>query len=902
MSENIATAGERIFGHCRACHMNCPVYYTVEDGRVVDIEAAPMSEGGLDQLCPRGMASIEFEYSDSRVLYPLKRAGKRGEGKWERVTWDQACKEIAEKIYAMSNEYGPETFVLPGRTGRQDMGWIAARIARTIGTPNNYYGAIQLCLLPQFHDDVQFGTYFAQKVGTDPATRVLVTFGHEFTTYAEPILGKFQNMAKQGGLKHIALDPVCGASASQADLWLPIRPGTDLAFCLHLIRYLLEEGAYDWQFMREWTNVAFLVSPETGALLTEADAVEGGSASRYLFWDAASQSVKWWDAVEIQWQGGESGKAHWDKCVERWYDNKGNTELSPARLPEGVEPELWGSYEVTLKDGRTVSAKTAMQCLYENTQEWTLERTAEVTGIPADKIVEAREMVATTRPVEFYQGCQYMSTNTSQYLLAVAALKCLTGGVDAPGGSTFVQAYPVEPMPFPGEWDVSYCEGLPIEQKRKRLGYYKHPIGCGQFYDEEWVNWHPMRPENADALCNFPDIGEVLRAAETGDPYEVHGIIAISSNWLMHDPGTPRWLKLLEDESKIQLHVVTEMVMTPTAEMADYVLPAATWMERNYLEFGTTAATPFKNFYRKAIEPRGEAKQDYYFGAKLARELEKLDPAYNNDCLLNPETSKFFAGERGKLWETETIDEERDRLTRRFFGKTLEECLDERRVWAPDYEEGAKDHRYLVAGKFPTDTGKCNVFSTVHQKYGFPPLPVYTEPMESPYSRPDLAEEYPLVLSTGKRQPGFFHSEFRQLPLMRQLSPVPEAMMNAQTAAEYGLEHGQWVWVEAPHTNGREEMNRVMGRVSTRFMMRPGQVTYSQHAWWRPEKPATEDLHGALEWNAEVLCDAENCTPETGTLGTRSLLCKVYPCTEEDIAKYRPEITREQLDALEPAV
>jgi anaerobic selenocysteine-containing dehydrogenase len=881
--------------------MNCPVYYTVRDGTVTDVEAVPMEEGGIGNLCPRGMASIQFEYSPTRLLYPLKRVGKRGEGKWERISWDQACKEVAEKIYLMSKTYGPETFVLPGRTGRQDMGWIACRVARTIGTPNNYYGVTQLCLIPQFHEEVQYGNYLTQKCSTDPNTALFVSFGFEFTTYADPILGKFQTLARRQGMKCIALDPVCGVNPSKADLWLPVRPGTDLAYCLCVINYLIKTNQYDAAFMKEWTNVAFLVNPENGALLTERDTREGGSDKRYLFWDTKSGSPKYWDAEEVQWESGLSGRAHYDACVERWRSKKGSTELSPARLPQDVDPALFGAYEVTLKDGTVVTAQPAFQQLADSVKEWDIERTEAVTGIPADRIEASCQMIATIKPVEIHSGVQYMSTNTSQFLMAVTVLKTMTGCIDVPGGNSFVQFYPVEPSAFPGEWDISYNEGLDPEMKRKRLGYYEHPIGCGAFHDEYWINWLPQRPENADALCNIPDIGAVLRAAETGDPYPVHGIIAISSNWLMHDPGTPRWLRLLEDEEKIQLHVVTEMVMTPTAEMADYVFPAATWMERNYLEFGVAGATPFKNFYRKAVEPRGEAKQDYYFGARLAYELEKLDPRYNNDCLLNPETSFYFAGERGKLWENDDIDEERDRLCRMFLGKDLDTCLNERKVFVPDYEPGAQHQRYLVAGRFPTDTGKINVFSTVHGRFGFSPLPVYTEPLESPISRPDLAKDYPLVLSTGKRQPGYFHSEFRQLPLMRQLSPTPEAMMNSETAAEYGLKDGDWAWVETPPTNGRElGPHRVMGRVSCRVMMRPGMVTYSQHAWWRPEKSATDDLHGALEWNAEVLLDCETCAPETGTLGVRSLLCRVYKCSEEDMESYRPNITRKELEALDP--
>ena len=892
---------ERIYGHCRACHMNCPAYYTVRDGKVVDIEAVPMSEDGVGELCPRGMASIQFLYSPTRLRYPLKRIGKRGEGKWQRISWDQACKEIAQKIYDMSNKYGAETFVLPGRTGRQDMGWIACKIARTIGTPNNYYGATQLCLLPQFLEELQFGHYLSIRAGTDPATRLFVSYGFEFSSYADCILGKFQTMAMQHGMKHIAVDPVCGPCASKADIWMPIRPGTDLAYNLTIINYLIENDTYDVATLKEWTNLAFLVNPVSGALLLEADIQEGGSVHRYQFWDTISNSLKWWDSEEIQWEGGQSGRAHYDQCVKNWNQNIGSHNLSPARLPENIDPALFGTYSITFKDGSIHNVQPAFQQLADSVKQWSFEKCNEVTGLPIDRIKASCEMIVAEHPIDFgVGGPQYMATNLSQFVLTMSLLKVMTGNLDVQGGATYVQFYPVEPQAFPGEWDISYNEGLDIEQKKKRLGYYKHPVISGRFHDEYYQKWHPIRPENADALNNVPDVSSVLKAAETGDPYEVHGIIAISSNWLMHEAGTQRWMKLIEDEDKIQLHVVADMVMTPTAELADYVLPATTWMERNYLEFGTLGASPKKNFFRKAIEPMWETKQDYFYGAKIAKELEKLDPKYNHG-LLNPETSHFFAGEYGTLWETDTIDEERERITLAFFGKTLEECLEARQVTAQDYSPGAEYQHFLVSGRIPTETGKANLFSTVHQTYGFPPLPVYTEPEESPISRPELVEEFPLVCSTGKRQPGYFHSEFRQLPLMRQLSPHPDVLMNTGTAAEYGLKHGDWVWVQAPPTHGRGENSRVMGRVSLRFSMRPGQVTYSQHAWWRPEKPVEEDLHGAFEWNAEMLCacDGNGC-PETGTLGLRSFLCKVYKCTDEEIEKYQPMITREQLEAFMP--
>lgn len=890
---------KKIYNHCRACHLNCPSYAFVEDGRLERIEAVPLEEGGTGRLCLRALAGPQFVYSPTRVRYPLKRAGKRGEGKWERVSWDQAVDEIARKVYDMSREYGAETFVLPGRTGRHDMGWIAHRIARTIGTPNNYYGVIQTCFLPQFHEQVTFGSYLAQNVGTAPSA-LFVTFGIE-TAYCWPFIAGNEMATRTAGQKRIAIDPVCGPHALKADEWLPIRPGTDLAYCLCVIRHLIKNDQYRSDFVKTWTNAPFLVREDTGDLLRESDVKRNGKKDRFLFWDEGSDGLKYWDASEIQWEGGESGRAHYEKIEEAFYAGKPLYDPSPAVKPDNVSPALFGTYRVELSRwNMEVSCKPAFQVLADNVEEWTYEKTARVTGLDAAQIERTAGMIGTLEPVEVFQGTQYMSTNMSQYINAIAILKTLIAQVDdpQPGGNIMSQFYPVTPVYFPGEYDISFADGLPLEQKRKRLGYYEHRIGCGYAY-EEWSKWHPLRPQNADGMLVFPDIGCVLEAAEHGRPYEVHGIIAICSNWLMHDPSTARWMRLLEDETKIQLHVVTDVVMTPTAEMADYVLPAVTYLERNFLEINLATVTGFKKFYRKAVEPICEARHDYEFGAMLAKALEKLDPRYNNG-LRNPETSMFWAGEYGKLWLADTLDEERDIWTRTWLGKSFEECLDERVVYAPGYEPAPEGNRYEYAGRFPTDTGKVNLFSTLHYQAGYPALPVYAEPMESPISKPDVAQDYPLVLSTGKRQAGFFHSEFRQLPWIREVNPVPEVFVNPETARSYGIEHGNWIWVEAPETGGRAPLNRIMGQASFRFMVAPGIVAYSQHGWWRPEKAAEEDCHGAFEWNAECLLQTVDSTPETGTPALRSQLCKIYPASEEDIARYQPMITRNQLEALMP--
>ncbi len=886
------------YGGCRSCHVNCGVKCTVVNGRLEKVEGTDPSHNGYPKVCLRAMAAPQFAYNPARLRYPLKRAGKRGEGKWERISWDRAMDEIAQKIYDMSEKHGPETFVLPGRTGRHDMGWIAHRVARTIGTPNNYYGAIQLCLMPQFHGCVQFGAQLAQPSSVSPAD-LTVAVGMERAYSHELVNGVASSLKEKVGSKWVVFDPVAGPFALQADEWCPVRNGTDLAWCMAMIRHLLATGTYNYDFVSKWTNAPFLVRDDTGDLLRESDIFEGGSHERYMFWDEGSDSLKWWDTTEIQWEGGVSGKAHYEHLVELFNANKSTGEQSPAVMPEGMHPAMWGEHTIDVAGGRAkVKCMPVINKLWEHVEEMTFERASKITGVPADQLERVGNMISAARMIDFFEGSEYMATNTSQFLNAMSILKMLTGNVDTPSAE-MDQFYPVTPMAFPSEFDISYADGLSIEQKRKRLGYYEHRIGCGYAW-EDWIKWQPLRPENADGVLCFPDIGCVLKAAEQGEPYEVHGIIAISSNWLLHDPSTARWMRLLEDEDKIQLHVVTDLVMTPTAEMADYVLPAQTWMERNYLYWSVAGNDPSKKFFKRVIDPICETKHDYEFGAMLAKRLEKLDPKYNHG-LLNPSTSHFYGGEYGTLWEADTIDEQRDILCREFLDKPLEECLEIGKVMPPGLEPCPQSHqRYTIAGKFPTDTGKCNMFSTLHYKAGYPALPVYTEPAVSPVSRPDLAEEYPLVLSTGKRQAGYFHSEFRELPWMREVNPVPEVFVNPKTAAKYGIKHGDWIWVEAPDHYGLAPLNKIMGKASCRLLSAEGIVTYSQHAWWRPEKPVTEGQHGAFEWNAEAIVECENRTPETGTAGLRSQLCKIYKASEKDIKEYQPMITREQLEKLMP--
>jgi anaerobic selenocysteine-containing dehydrogenase len=178
--------------------------------------------------------------------------------------------------------------------------------------------------------------------------------------------------------------------------------------------------------------------------------------------------------------------------------------------------------------------------------------------------------------------------------------------------------------------------------------------------------------------------------------------------------------------------------------------------------------------------------------------------------------------------------------------------------------------RHAKAG-FGTPTGKIELYSKTLETLGYDPLPKAHEPAESPYSRPDLAREYPFILITGGRHQPYYHSEHRQNPSLRRMHPDPIVQINPDTAERLGIQDGEWVWIESPR-----------GRITQKCKPFEGihpQVIHVQHGWWYPEEAGAEpSLHGVWKSNSNVLTDddPDRCNRISGGWPLRGFLCKVY--------------------------
>jgi anaerobic selenocysteine-containing dehydrogenase len=189
------------------------------------------------------------------------------------------------------------------------------------------------------------------------------------------------------------------------------------------------------------------------------------------------------------------------------------------------------------------------------------------------------------------------------------------------------------------------------------------------------------------------------------------------------------------------------------------------------------------------------------------------------------------------------------------------------------YVELPQQYNQYREDGFNTPTGKIELYSTQFEKLGYDPLPYYQEPPESPISTPELAEEYPLVMTSGSRIPYFFCSEYRQLPTLRGALKEPECEINPETAERLGIGNGAWIRIET-----------VRGACLQRAKFTTGidaRVIHVQSHWWFPE---TEGPHyGIWKSNANRLTSQdEPYDPGMGTYYLRALLCRVSKASQDD--------------------
>jgi anaerobic selenocysteine-containing dehydrogenase len=562
------------------CHGGCGVLAHIKEGKLVKLEGDPDHPWNQGRLCARALAMTQYVQHPERLRRPLKRVGKRGEGHWEEISWDEAFDLVEKKMKAIREDHGPESVIFSMGTGRDIGPWICM-LAYAFGSPNVMFALSgNACYTPRFAalDTVQ-GDYSVFDAGQwfpdryeDPRFEVpacMIVWGYNIpATCPDNLFGHWIIDLMKRGTRIISIDPRLSWFASRARHWLRLRPGTDAALAMGFLNVIVNEDLYDHEFLEKWTNAAHLIRRDTGKLLRESDLAEGGSGENFVAWDDAANQAAVWDTEQVEYKISD------------------------------VKPALSGDCDVRLADGNLVVCHTVWDAFRAEVDKYPLDKVEEITGFPAEGIAQAARFYASSKPASIHWGVPIdMTPAVTPLCQAIAALWALTGNLDVPGGNVFSRfAFDAVAYALPGAEGVIKLKSQ--EQDKPRIGADRY----GPFNKFIW-------------RCQT-DLA--LQQIFTGEPYPIKGLWIQTCNLLGGIGLDPKkWREALK---KLDLVVAVDLFMNSTTQYADVVLPAASFLEKEGVR---SWWVPLQSI-NKAISV-DECRSDVEINFELAR---RFDPDF----------------------------------------------------------------------------------------------------------------------------------------------------------------------------------------------------------------------------------------------------------------------------------
>lgn len=470
---------------CFNCESACGLlaYVDRETLEIKKFEGNPAHPGSRGRNCAKGPATHNQVYDPERILYPLKRVGERGEGKWQRISWDQALDEIAEKMRASRAKRKDGIMYHVGRPG-EDGYTNRAITAWGVDAHNSH---TNICSAGARTGYYLWGAFDRPSPDHTNAKAILLISshletGHYFNPHAQRIIE-----GKMKGAKIVTFDPRLSNTASMSNVWLPTWPGSESTVLLAIANYLIQNDLYNKDFVRRWVN-----------------------------WQETLQAI-------------QDGKL----TIQ---DEDLKNEIYKLKLP--ATDDAFELFDRALKD------------IYA---EYTMERAAEESQVPIDRIAETAKIVADCDgrlATHTWRSASIGNLGGWQVSRCLYFLNVLVGGVGTPGGTGANSWSKFVPKPFksppafnawnelhlPDEWPFAHYEMsflLPhlIEEGRGDIDVY-----FSRVYNPMWIN-----------------------------------------------PDGFMWLKLLKDEEKMKCHIAMTPTWNESAWFADYVLPMGHGNERHDL-------------------------------------------------------------------------------------------------------------------------------------------------------------------------------------------------------------------------------------------------------------------------------------------------------------------------------
>lgn len=263
---------------CWECSAYCGSLITVNDaGRVTKIMPNPDHPLSQGAFCVKGMRGLpEWTYHPNRLLHPLRRVGPRGSGQWERITWDAALDEVADRMAAIRAQYGAPSLVGAVSGAAFSRGAIVALLMRSLGSPNWMINQ-DLCGGCRAVSDKVTGLGITNGDDVDNAATVLIVGRNPVA--ADPVQWQEIKRAKQRGAAIVVIDPFRTPAAEIADLWLRPKPGTDAAIALAMMQVMIGEDLYDADFVARWCHGFDALATQVAAWTPERAAGVSGVAA-----------------------------------------------------------------------------------------------------------------------------------------------------------------------------------------------------------------------------------------------------------------------------------------------------------------------------------------------------------------------------------------------------------------------------------------------------------------------------------------------------------------------------------------------------------------------------------------------------------------------------------------------
>lgn len=763
---------------CWIGKQDCGLLAWKAEGRVIKLEGHPDEPRTWGALCPKGQSQIASLYDPYRLKAPLKRINPKGQpGQWTEISWDQALSEIAAKLKEIKEDDVRRFIWQAGR--KKAKYWHHEAFNKAFGTVNKYGHGATCSDAGYRAEELIFGTHGCAEVDFKHC-EYFISWGWNITQAGGPHLCQItwpQQVleAKRRGMKIVALDPQIRGAAHLADEWVPIKPGTDLAFWLAMANVLVEKGYIDEPYLKKFTNAPVLVGPD-GLLLTQDD--------KELVWDPATQQARPHEEV--------------------------------------IDPALTGTYTIN-----GVEYKPTFQLYKEHIAQYTPEWAAQKCGVPAGKIHRiatefgAKAQIGKTitiegarvpyRPVAigFYHAVEQELGMTAAY--AAFQVTMLVGSVDVAGGTRVRKGKDTKPsLKYRNKWEdralhPEKVKDVPDGPSLDGTKFF--PISSGGYTITPLVLANPERyglPFKPEEMAMWVHFANPVMSSM---PQDV----------------------VIEGLSRLGLMVVVDPFLSETADYcADYVLPAATIDKYEGPLGGFTGYEKVSLIRFPVVPPLFQSKPDAEIYIELAERLGILDKYVKalNSKLKLPEELKLDPAKKPSL------EEALDRWARSQ-GKSLQWFKENgvlvkpmsvhqwyAYLWDPPY--GGVKHAFYseVLVRLGRTVQERGVDAPYVQDYNA--FPTWREPtmFKSP-------PEYDLVLCSFKK---IEHKQSRTANnvILNAMDPASYVRMHPETAQARGIKDGDAVWVES-HNALTGKTRRVKGQAKLVQGIMPGVLAIAHH-------------------------------------------------------------------------